>query len=968
MSLAKNYLFLLLFFSISSFAQNLSELNFGTEETFDVATWNLESFPKDGETTINYVSQIIEELESEVIAFQEINNIEAFEDMMSNIDGYSGYVSNSNYGGINLAYVVKDDVTVIDDYKIYSASTYNYAFAGRSPYLIHLEKNNIEYYVINLHLKCCGDGDLDFSDNSDEEYRRWLALNYIKTYIDDNLSTDNVIVLGDYNDELTDNSTDNVFQDLIDDSDNYLFADMNIASGNPQYFSFPNWPSHIDHILITDELFDDLNSEGGDVLTIQIDDYIAGGFNNYDTYITDHIPVAIKLVYNNGCTDELALNYNPDATEDDGSCVYENNDSFSPLFFSEYGEGSSNNKYLEIFNPTENTVSLDDYALALVVNSPAEVGVYDSWHYFNAGSSIEPNSIYIVAHPSSNALILEQADMTTTHLSNGDDGMALVFGNQPATNTSPEDGGYVIIDRIGDWNGDPGSGWSVAGISNATKDHTLIRKCSTEEGNDNWTASAGTTVENSEWIVLNSNDWSNLGIHDTPCFVEVFGCTDPNAPNYNPLANTDDGSCICCVYGCIDEDALNYNPQATDDDGSCQYAFSPCDNAPTGLTVDNIIHNRVRFNWSLPEELPSHYMIRYKPISSNEWTVISAGDINNIAFGGTSRNRYFISPSTDYIWNIRSRVLNADLSIQCQSDWSETSSFSSLDECPNLENHSVNTEANWVTFNADAPEDMQSTFWQVKGKMRKIGEENFRYVLGDNNINVLKGNFDDNSNYQWHTKAWCVGNINQAGESDLEYHSGWGEFYEFSTEELCDKLPSELFTTSNSAGTTITMHWNTPENGNPDHYFLELDNLTTGQQYQWNNIDGSSNSKSKYGLTSGHEYSWRIKGACGENGTSWSTSFSDYEFYTLGSERIKDENLISVFPNPFRDIIYINGLKDKNCRIILTNVLGQNIYKYHSELQPNSTHKINTTFLEKGVYFLKIIYEDSETNVIIKKQ
>jgi hypothetical protein len=119
MSLAKNYLFLLLFISFSSFAQSLSDLSFGTEETFDVATWNLESFPKDGETTINYVSDIITELESEVIGFQEINDMTAFENMLANIEGYSGYVSDANYGGINLAYAVKDDVTVIDEYKIY---------------------------------------------------------------------------------------------------------------------------------------------------------------------------------------------------------------------------------------------------------------------------------------------------------------------------------------------------------------------------------------------------------------------------------------------------------------------------------------------------------------------------------------------------------------------------------------------------------------------------------------------------------------------------------------------------------------------------------------------------------------------------------------------------------------------------------------------------------------------------------
>ena len=34
-------------------------------------------------------------------------------------------------------------------------------------------------------------------------------------------------------------------------------------------------------------------------------------------------------------------------------------------------------------------------------------------------------------------------------------------------------------------------------------------------GNTNWVNSAGTDSLNSEWIVLEQNDWSNLGFHDS---------------------------------------------------------------------------------------------------------------------------------------------------------------------------------------------------------------------------------------------------------------------------------------------------------------------------------------------------------------------------------------------------------------------------------------------------------------------
>jgi hypothetical protein len=49
----------------------------------------------------------------------------------------------------------------------------------------------------------------------------------------------------------------------------------------------------------------------------------------------------------------------------------------------------------------------------------------------------------------------------------------------------------------------------------------------------------------------------------------IYGCTDPNAFNYDVNANTEDGSCEEIVLGCIDSDMWNFDEIANTDAGSC---------------------------------------------------------------------------------------------------------------------------------------------------------------------------------------------------------------------------------------------------------------------------------------------------------------------------------------------------------------------------------------------------------------
>ena len=98
----------------------------------------------------------------------------------------------------------------------------------------------------------------------------------------------------------------------------------------------------------------------------------------------------------------------------------------SGLFFSEYAEGSSNNKYMEIYNGTGATVDLSEYAFPNVSNAPNVPGEYEYWNNFPIGATVADGDVYIIAHPSSDPLILAEADHTFSFMSNGDDGFCLV--------------------------------------------------------------------------------------------------------------------------------------------------------------------------------------------------------------------------------------------------------------------------------------------------------------------------------------------------------------------------------------------------------------------------------------------------------------------------------------------------------------------------------------------------------------
>ena len=176
------------------------------------------------------------------------------------------------------------------------------------------------------------------------------------------------------------------------------------------------------------------------------------------------------------------------------------------LIISEYVEGSSNNKAIELYNGTDRTINLnlDGYHLKTYYNGSISAGTNPVLY-----GVIEPGEAYVIANSLASPELIALSDITISgSWFNGDDAVELSHGT-------------TVIDVIGRIGSDPGTEWGTALTS--TADNTLRRKATVCQGDPVGNDAFDPALE---WDGYPIDTFAGLGSHTANC-----GSTEDTPPS-----------------------------------------------------------------------------------------------------------------------------------------------------------------------------------------------------------------------------------------------------------------------------------------------------------------------------------------------------------------------------------------------------------------------------------------------------
>lgn len=164
------------------------------------------------------------------------------------------------------------------------------------------------------------------------------------------------------------------------------------------------------------------------------------------------------------------------------------------IFISEYVEGNSNNKAIELYNPSPVSIDLSGYHMETWNN-----GASEPTNVQELSGVIEPNGVFVIMNALAVPELFQAGDLVSqVTWFNGNDVIVLYH-----------DG--VIIDQMGEFGPDPGSPWTVDGGAGEMAEFTLVRKANVSQGTTDW------SVGQFQWDAYPADTFDFIGYHNATC-------------------------------------------------------------------------------------------------------------------------------------------------------------------------------------------------------------------------------------------------------------------------------------------------------------------------------------------------------------------------------------------------------------------------------------------------------------------
>lgn len=270
----------------------------GTDNTFDVATWNIEWFgasngPPNDELQIENVVRIMRAAEIDLWALQEIADVTDFNRILDSLGtDYHGFLATQSSGSQRIGFLYDSNVVQLLS-QGHILESFSSDFASRPPLQMQanvtIGDSSRVVTFITIHMKA-------FSD-TDSYNKRLAASGRLKNHVDfTSLEDDPVIILGDFNDlvdgSITSGQT-SPYANFVGDPDDYFFATTEMHQDGRNTWcssSLCSQGSTIDHILLTNEMltyYVDNSTDHYDELISEV----AG----YTSSTSDHLPVFARF-------------------------------------------------------------------------------------------------------------------------------------------------------------------------------------------------------------------------------------------------------------------------------------------------------------------------------------------------------------------------------------------------------------------------------------------------------------------------------------------------------------------------------------------------------------------------------------------------------------------------------------------------------------------------------------------------